>query len=111
MGRTACLFNDAPIRFYVPLLMRLRVTQACHSTAPCHLGTRTQRMFQRFYGWIGMNIRSRWWLRHCRKNQARKTSRLTARLPIISMPLPKGPAIPVGVDHVGPHQVTPRGNT
>ena len=35
--------------FYVPLLMRPRVMQICHSTASCHVGTtRTMRMLERF---------------------------------------------------------------
>ena len=69
--------------------------QACHSTASCHLGTtRTLCMPERFYWWIGMNVCTRWWLRHCLKCQARKTSRLTVHWPIISMPLPEGLASP-----------------
>ena len=58
-----------------------------------------------------MNICNRWWLRHCLKRQAQKISRLTARSPIISMPLPEGPDIAVSVDYFGPLPVTPRGNT
>ena len=82
--------------------MRPWVMQAWFSTASCHLGTtRTLRMLKRFYWWIGMSICTRWWLRHCLKCQARKTSRLTVRWPVISMPLPEGPGI----------AVTPRGNT
>ena len=85
--RAACLLNDEPVRIYVPLLMRPWIMQACHSTASCHLGTtRTLRMQERFYWWIGMNVCTRWWLRHCLKCQARKTQRLTFRWPIISMP-------------------------
>ena len=108
VGRAACLLNDEPIRIYVLLLMRPWVMQACHSTASCHLGTtRTLRMLERFYWWIGMNICTRWWLRHCLKCQARKTSRLTVRWPVISMPLPEGPGIAVSVDYFGPLPVTP----
>ena len=58
-----------------------------------------------------MNICTQWWLHHYLKCQARKTSRLTVRWPIISMPLPKGPGIAVSVDHFAPLPVTPRGNT
>ena len=106
------MLNDEPIRIYVPLLMRPWVMQACHSTAFCHLGTmRTLRMLERFYWWIGMSIFTWWWLRHCLKRQARKTSRLTVRWPVISMPLPKGLDIAVSVDNFGPLPVTPRGNT
>ena len=61
VGRAACLLNDEPIRIYVPLLMRPWITQACHSTASCHLGaTHTLRMLKRFYWSIGMNVCTRW---------------------------------------------------
>ena len=84
VGRAACLLNDEPLRIYVPLLMRPWIMQACHSTASCHLGTtRTLRILERFYRWIGMNVCTRWWLRHCLKCQSRKTLRLTVRWPII----------------------------
>ena len=112
VGRAACLLNDEPIRIYVPLLMRPWIMQACHSTASCHLGTtRTLRILERFYWWIGMNVCTRWWLRHCLKRQARKTPRLTDRWPTISMPLPEGPGVAISVDYFGPLPVTPRGNT
>ena len=112
VGRAACLLNDEPILLYVLLLMRPWVVQAFHSTASCHLGTtRTLRMPERFYWWIGMSIYTRWWLHHCLKCQARKTSRLTVRWPVISMPLPEGPGIAVSVDYFSPLSVTPRGNT
>ena len=79
-GRAACLLNDEPIRIYAPLLMCPWVMQACHLTASCHLGTtRTLRMLERFCWWIGMNICTRWLLRHCLKCQARNTSRLMVR--------------------------------
>ena len=55
-----------------------------------------------------MNIFTQWWLCHYLKCQARKTSRLTVRWPIISMPLP---GIAVSVDYFGLLPVTPRGNT
>ena len=71
MGRAACLLHDEPIRIYVPILpilMRRWIVQACYSTASYHLGTtRTLRMLERFYWWIGMNVYTRWWLRHCLK--------------------------------------------
>ena len=112
MGRTACLLNDEPIRIYVPLLMRPWIMQTCHLTVSCHLGTtRTLRMLERFYWWIGTNVCTRWWLRHCLKCQVRKTPRLTVRWPIISMPLPEGPGVAISVDYFGPLPVTPRGNT
>ena len=48
VGRAACLLNDELIRIYVPLLMRLWIMQACHSTVSCHLGTkRTLCMLER----------------------------------------------------------------
>ena len=69
----------------------------------CHLGTtRTLRMLEPFYWWIGMNVCTRWWLRHCLKCQARKTPWLTVRWPIISMPLPEGSGVAVSVDSFGP---------
>ena len=58
-----------------------------------------------------MNICTRWWLRHCLKCQARKTSRLTVRWPIISMTLPERSGIAVSVDYFGSLPVTLRGNT
>ena len=86
--------------------------QACHSTALCRLGTtRTLRMLERFYWWIGMNVSTGWWLRHCLKCQARKTPRLTVRWPIISMLLPEGPGVATSVNYFGPLPVAPRGNT
>ena len=107
----ACLLNDEPICIYVPLLMLSWVMQGCHSIASCHLGTtHTLLMLERSYWWISMDICTRWWLHHCLKCQALKTSRLTVRWPIISMPLPEGPGIAVSVDYFGPLPVTPRGN-
>ena len=112
VGRIACLLNDEPARIYIPLLMRSWIMQACHSTASCHLGTtRTLRMLERFHWWIGMNVCTRMWLRHCLKCQARKTPRLTVHWLIITMPLPEGPDVAVSVDYFGPLPVTPRGNT
>ena len=103
VGRAACLLNDEPIRIYVPLIMRPWIMQACHSMTSCHPGTtRTLRMLERFYWWIGTNVYTRWRLRHCLKCQTRKTPRLTVRWPVISMPLPEGPGIAISVDYVGP---------
>ena len=110
VGRAACLLNDNPIHICVPLLMRPWIMQACHSTASCHLGTtRTLRMLERFYRWIGMNVCTRWWLRQCLRYQARKPPRLTLRWPIIFMPLPRGPDVAISVDYFGLLPVTPRG--
>ena len=72
---------------------------------------RTLRMLERFYWWIGMSICTRWWLRHCLKCQALKTSRMTIQWPVILMALPEGPGITVSVDYFGPLPVAPRGNT
>ena len=111
-GRAAYLLNDEPLRIYVLLLMRPWIMQACNSTASCHVGTtRTFHMLERFYWWIGMNVCTRWWLRHCLKCQARKTPRLTVRWPIITRPLPERPGVAVRIDYFGPLPVTPPGNT
>ena len=94
VGRAASLLNDDPIRIYVSLLMRPWVMQACHSTSSCHLGTtRTLRMLERFYWWIGMYICTRWWLHQCPKCQVRKTLRMAVRGPSSRFPFPKGPAL------------------
>ena len=86
--------------------------QDCYSTASCHLGTaRSLRMLERFYWWIGMNVCAGWFIRHWLKCRARKTTRMIMRWPIISMPLPKGLRVAVGVDYFGPLPVTPRSNT
>ena len=106
------MLNDEPIRVYVRLLMQPWIVQACHSTASCPLGTtRTLRMVERCFWWIGMNVCTLWWLYHCLKCQARKTPQLTVRWPIISMLLPEGPGVAIRVDYFGPLPVTPRGNT
>ena len=112
VGRASCSLIDEPVRIYIPLPIRPWIMQGCHSTASCHVGTmRTLRMLERFYWWIGMNVCTRWWLRHCLKCQAWKTPRLTVRWPIILMPPPEGPGVAISVDHFGPLPVTPRGNT
>ncbi|CAB1106087.1 unnamed protein product [Ectocarpus sp. CCAP 1310/34] len=99
-------------RVYVPMLMRPWVLHACHTAASFHLGVhRTQRLLERFYWWIGLDRSDRWWLRACLVCQARKTSRQTARWPVIAMPLPQGPGTVVGVDFFGPLPVTAKGNS
>ena len=111
-GRAARLLNDEPTRIYVPLLTRPWIMHACHADASCHLGvTRTLQMLERFFWWVGMEVCTRWWVRHCLKCQARKTTRQTVRWPILSLPLPNGPGISVSVDYFGPLAVTPRGNS
>ena len=57
-GRSARLqrppFNE-PTRIYVPLLARPWIMHVCHGDASCHLGvTRTLKMLERFYWWVGM---------------------------------------------------------
>ena len=50
------LFDD-PVRSYVPLLARPLIMHACHAEASCHLGvTRTLKMLERFYWWVGMEV-------------------------------------------------------
>ncbi|CAB1116210.1 unnamed protein product [Ectocarpus sp. CCAP 1310/34] len=94
------------------MLMRPWVLHACHTAASFHLGVhRTQRLLERFYWWIGLDRSVRWWLRACLVCQARKTSRQTARWPVIAMPLPQGPGTVVGVDFFGPLPVTAKGNS
>ncbi|CAB1110991.1 unnamed protein product [Ectocarpus sp. CCAP 1310/34] len=111
-GRAARLLNDEPIRIYVPILMRPWMMQVCHADASCHLGAaRTLSMLERFYWWIGMSVCTKWWVRHCLRCQARKSSRQTPRWPTMSLPLPSGPGVSVSVDHFGPLPLTPRGNT
>ena len=104
VARTACLLNDEPILIYAPLLMRPRSCRLAISQLPA-----TWEL-ERFYWWIGMSICARWWLRNYLKCQARKTSRLTVRWPIITIPSPDGPGIAVSIDYFGPLPVTPRGN-
>ena len=91
--------------------MRPWIMQACHSTASCHLGTtRTLRMLERFYWWIGMSVCTRWWLHHCFKCQARKNPTVDCPLAHHHMPLSEGPRIAVSIDCFDPLPVTPRGN-
>ena len=66
-------------------------------------------MLERFFWWIGMNVCTRWWLRHCLKCQALKLARVTVRWPIITMPLPEGRGVAVNVDYFGSIPVTPGG--
>ncbi|CAB1106230.1 unnamed protein product [Ectocarpus sp. CCAP 1310/34] len=110
--RTTRLPDTGVPRVYVPMLMRPWVLHACHTAASFHLGVhRTQRLLERFYWWIGLDRSVRWWLRACLVCQARKTSRQTARWPVIAMPLPQGPGTVVGVDYFGPLPVTAKGNS
>ena len=104
-------FHD-PVRIYVPLLARPWIMQACHADASCHLGvTRTLKMLERFYWWVGMEACTKWWVRRCLKCQARKTSRQTVRWPILPIPLPNSPGIAVSVDYFEPLPITARGNS
>ena len=85
---------------------------AFHAEASCHLGvTRTLKMLERFYWWVGMDVcTAKWWVRRCLRCQARKTSCQTIRWPTLSVPLPNSPGIPVSVDYFGPLPTTARGN-
>ena len=80
-------FKDS-FRIYVPLLARPWIMHACHADASCNLGaTRTLKMLERFYWWVGMEVCTKWWVRRCLKCQARKTSRQTVRWTIPPHPL------------------------
>ena len=104
-------FHD-PVRIYVPLLARPWIMQACHADASCHLGvTRTLKMLERFYWWVGTEACTKWCVRRCLKCQARKASRQTVRWPILPIPLPNSPGIAVSVDYFGPLPKTARGNS
>ena len=102
---------DEPVRIYVPHLARPWIMHACHADTSCHLGvTRTLKMLERFYWWIGKEVCTKWWVRRCLKCQARKTSRQTIRRPTLSIPRPNGPGISVSVDYFGPLPITAQGN-
>ena len=109
--RSRAPFDD-PVRIYVPHLTRPSIMHACRADASCHLGvTRTLKMLERFYWWIGVEACTKWWVRRCLKCQAQKTSRQTIRWPLLSIPLPNGPGISVSVDYFGPLPITARGNS
>ena len=71
--------------------------------------TRSLKMLERFYWWVGMEVCTKWWVRRCLKYQARKTSRQTIRCPTLSVPLPNSPDISVTVDYFGLLPTTARG--
>ena len=73
--------------------------------------SRTLKLLQRFYWWIGMEACTKLWVRRFLKCQARKTSRQTVRWPVFAIPLPNSPAISVSVDYFGPWPTTTRGNS
>ena len=103
---------DDPVRIYMPLLARPWIMYVCHADASCHRGaTRTLKMLERFCWWVDMEACYKWWVRRCRKCQARKTSRQTNRWPTLSIPLSNSPGISVGIDYFGPLPVTARGNS
>ena len=103
---------DDPFHIYVPLLARPWIMHACHADASCHLGvTRTLKMLERFFWWVGMEACTKWWVRRCLKRQARKTSRQTVRWPVLPIPLPNSPDVSVSVDYFGPLPTTARGNS
>ena len=66
-------------------------------------------MLARYFGWIGMDVSVRWWIRRCLHCQAHNTSRHTIRCLILSLPLPKEPGITVSVYYFGPLPLTLRG--
>ena len=100
---------DDPIRIYVPLLARPSIMHAYHADTFCHLGvTRTLKMLESYYWWVGMEVCTKWWVRRCLKCLARKTSRQTIRWPTLSIPLPNSPGISVSVDYFGPLPITAR---
>ena len=85
---------------------------ACHANASCHIGVaRTLSTGERFCWWISMDICTQWWLRRCLQCEARTSSRQTLRCPILSLLLPSGPGVAVGVDYFGPLPITPQGNS
>lgn len=87
-------FED-PVRFYVPLLTILQIICAYHVDFSCYLGfTRTLEMRQRFYSWIGMEACTKWWVRHCLKCQACKTSNQPFPWPVLPISLPKALVFP-----------------
>ena len=110
-GRVASLLNDEPIRIFVPTLLRPLVLQRCHASVSCHLGvSRTLRMLERFYFWIGMEQCVRWWIRRCFMCQARKSPRMCVHWPVINIPLPDGPGEAISLDYFGPLPTTSDGN-
>ena len=103
---------DDPARIYVPLLARPWIMHACYADASCHLGvTRTLKMRERFFCWVGMEACTKWWVRRCLKCQARKTSRQTVCWPVLPIPLPNSPGVSVSVDYFGSLPTTARGNS
>ena len=95
-------FND-PVRIYVILLARSRITHACHADASCHFGVmRTLKMLERFYWWVGMEACTKWWVRRCLKYQARKIPRQTVRWLVLPSPYPKVLALPSVLTALGP---------
>ena len=103
---------DNPVRTNVPLLARSWIMHACHADASCHSGvTRTLKMLELFYWWLGMEICPKRWVRRCVKCQTRKTSRQTIRWPTLFIPFPEIPGISVSVDYVGTLPTTARGNS
>ena len=110
-GRVASLLNDEPVRIFVPILLRPLVLQHCHSSVSCHLGvSRTLRMLERFYFWVGMEQCVRWWIRRCFMCQARKSPRTCVRWPVVTIPLPDGPGEAISLDYFGPLPTTSDGN-
>ena len=92
--RSRSYFYD-PVRIYVPLLARPWIVHACHADASCHLGvTRTLKMLERFYWWVGMEVCTKWWVRRCLICRARKISRQTIPWPTSPFLCPIAPEYP-----------------
>ena len=90
-GQYERLLGDEPVRTYVPLRLRPWAMDCAHKEA-VHLGEKvTLRLLHRFYWWIGMAESIKWWIRRCYTCQARTSTRLTVRWPLISLPLPTRP--------------------
>ena len=111
-ARLGRLPSNDPVCIYVLLLARQWIMHACHADASSHLGvTRTLKMLERFYWWVGMEVCTKRWVRRCLKCQARKTSRQTVRWPVLPIPLPNSSGVAVSVDYFGPLPITARGNS
>ena len=78
---------------------------ACYADASCHLDvTRTLKMLERFYWWVGMEACAKWWIRRCLNCQARKLpAKRFAGLHSPS-PCPTSPEYPSALTTLGPCQ-------
>ena len=100
-------FGDQPVRVYVPLMLRPWVMDRTHKP----LGEKvTLAMLERYFYWVEMASSVKWWIRRCYACQARKKTRGTVRLPLVSLPLPSGPGQMVVFDLLGSLPRTNQGN-